>query len=191
MKLRIFLVSAIVFSAACSGPKQPVAQDASAVAQDASAKAELSQSCPETPPFYSPLPDTSLKFNFPFHLKSDRIYAAGNGEARRGIVLEFLDGDSEQTWSSLDASLIAAGYAPAAEIKVDQAGKKQRPYSKNGAPGLSIAVSSDPSTNPANPDAKGVIWISWRLTPPAANGATSPPMPSDESNEAGAAAVQG
>src|SRR3546814_5060777 len=63
--------------------------------------------------FYSPFPDDKIRFDFPFHLKADRFYETGTPPvARRGLVLEFLEGSAESNWGSVVDSLAAAGYRP-------------------------------------------------------------------------------
>src|SRR3546814_4370853 len=74
---------------------------------------------------------------------------------------------SESNWGSVVDSLAAAGYRPIGSPKTESNGRKIQGFTKDGQPRLTVAISDDPTENPANPDAKGQIWVNWEVTPPA------------------------
>src|SRR3546814_3606366 len=96
--------------------------------------------------FYSPFPDDKIRFDFPFHLKADRFYETGTPPvARRGLVLEFLEGSAESNWGSVVDSLAAAGYRPIGSPKTESNGRKIQGFTKDGQPRLTVAISDDRS----------------------------------------------
>lgn len=165
MRLKFMALPALVLVAACSGgDNQSVATGQK---DPVVTKAAESPFCPGASTFYSPLPDDTIRFKFPFHLARDRIYKVDNGAVRRGLMLEYLDGSPEQIWMQVRESLAVAGYNTAADAS---AGNKGAAFSKKGKPSLFANVSQGPVASPSNPEAKGTIWISWQLPPPKASG---------------------
>lgn len=137
----------------------------SAGQQDATSPAAVADTsdtpCPQGQA-YAFMPDEALEVSFPFHLRSDRIYLKQT-ELRRGIELEYLQGEPAGVWAGLRESLGTAGYAPLGERSVDSKGVIRQNYSKDGRPNLFVAVIPDAGRKPANPDAKGVVRFSWPI----------------------------
>lgn len=154
------LAVAVVFLAlvGCQGgertgaPEQPSA--APAVAEPAEAAP-----CVPTPSFYSPLPDAAIRFDFPFRIARDRVYATDSGEARRGVTLEYLAGTPEDVWSGIVQSMEKAGFHLA-----DSAGSNLKgTFVKQGTPSMYLALTPEAGATQTGPDVLGSIWISWKL----------------------------
>src|SRR3546814_13585358 len=99
----------MLLTTGCSGQEElPVT---SAVFPERSSVAQKQSEIIMSSSFYSPFPDDKIRFDFPFHLKADRFYETGTPPvARRGLVLEFLEGSSESNWGRVVDRLAAAGY---------------------------------------------------------------------------------
>lgn len=127
--------------------------------------------------FYEILPDPGIRFDFPFHVKQDRLYVTEKGPTVRGVVFEFLDGDASTTSDNVANSLTSAGYVPVGNISTDADGKQKQTYKKTGSPNLNVLIYDYPSsvTNSAHPDAKGIIQVSWQVAAaqPAAGSETA------------------
>src|SRR3546814_776280 len=141
----------MLLTTGCSGQEElPVT---SAVFPERSSVAQKQSEIIMSSSFYSPFPDDKIRFDFPFHLKADRFYETGTPPvARRGLVLEFLEGSAESNWGSVVDSLAAAGYRPIGSPKTESNGRKIQGFTKDGQPRLTVAISDDPTENPANPD---------------------------------------
>src|SRR3546814_19094077 len=88
----------MLLTTGCSGQEElPVT---SAVFPERSSVAQKQSEIIMSSSFYSPFPDDKIRFDFPFHLKADRFYETGTPPvARRGLVLEFLEGSAESNRS--------------------------------------------------------------------------------------------
>src|SRR3546814_12728584 len=116
--------------------------------------------------FYSPFPDDKIRFDFPFHLKADRFYETGTPPvARRGLVLEFLEGSAESNWGSVVDSLAAAGYRPVGSPKPERNSRKIQGFNNAGKPGTPVAISDAPHQTPT-PLHTMVHTCSHRQVPP-------------------------
>lgn len=110
--------------------------------------------------FYSPLPDASIRFDFPFRVARDRVYASQNGTKRRGLSLEYLDGSVDQVWSSVTATMQAAGFEQVDGVPAEP---NSATFTKQGMPSIFVKVSGEPGKNPTGEDVKGDVWLSWSL----------------------------
>lgn len=150
MKYKVLMLSvAVVLLAGCGSKPDDVA------ASDAA--------CPSVS-FYSPLPDDTIRFDFPFHLAKDHIYTVDTGAVRRRIILEYFKGDADQVWTRVTETMRAAGYSPQGDATTGYASS----YAKPGETELYLAVIPGPVENAANPASVGSIRISWQLVPASA-----------------------
>jgi len=155
MKSKLALLfSAALLVSACSGP------DASPAATSATPTTSVAPVAEAATPFYSPLPDDAVHFDFPFQLASDRYYVTDKGETRRRLVLEYLDGDATQVWSKIQLAMGEAGYQLRNKSEADT-GKGT--FYKNKSP-LFIDTNGKQPADPAHPAAVGTIWVSWPVT---------------------------
>lgn len=167
-KYFVFGALALVVLAACSsGDQVPATPNAgTAEASIPAAETEL----PHRPggetsgrgSFYSPLPSDAIRFSFPFHIRGDRYYKVDD-VMRRGLVFEFLRGDSSVVWDMLSQDLGGAGYRAIGSPRMDPNGRKIQAFALEGAPRLTVAISDALPDDPANPEAKGQIWINWEV----------------------------
>lgn len=130
--------------------------------------------------FYSPLPDETIRFDFPFHLAKDHVYTVETGAVRRRLVLEHFNEDPGQVWASLTETMTAAGYSPHGEAQ----GEMARSFSKEGEEDLFLAVITGPVENQANPESVGSIRISWQLVPASEAAATAEPVTAGAADQA-------
>lgn len=149
----ILLFSATLLVSACSGPD-------AAPATSTTPTTPVSTVVAAPVPFYSPLPDDSVHFDFPFQLASDRYYVTDKGETRRRLVLEYLDGDATQVWSKIELAMGEAGYQLRNK---SEAGTGKGTFYKNKSP-LFVDTTGKRPADPAHPAAVGTIWISWPVT---------------------------
>lgn len=164
------LCIAAVLCASCSN--QQTAQVENASSEQPAAERPQTEAI-----FYEVLPDPGIRFNFPFHLKQDRVYVTNKGPTIRGVVFEFLDGDASGAFRNVSSSLEIADYVPVGDIRTDADGKRKQTYKKEGSPNLNVLVQDYPSsvTKTAHPNGKGIIQISWQLVAaqPAAGSETA------------------
>jgi len=150
-----------VAAALCSSCSKPQAEQPANTGS-----VQPAMDCPQPKAgFYEILPDPNIRFDFPFHLKQDRVYVTDKGPTRRAAVFEFLDGDASSAFGNIARSLQSAGYAPAGSAGTDADGKQKQTYKKAGAPNLAVLVYDYPASvkKPAHPSAKGIIKISWKV----------------------------
>lgn len=148
-KLVLLLSSALLLGACDNGTQETTGAATTAGAQ-------ASSDCPA--PFYQVLPDPALRFDFRFHIATDRMYQTNKGEARRRIVMEYLEGNATQAWNRVESAMVAAGYVLRSE-RVVVAGKGT--FTKAGSPSLFVDTTGASVKDPAHPQARGTIWISW------------------------------
>ena len=167
----ILLATAVALAlAACSRP-QPAADIApTATAETAAIAGAAPLPCAE--PGYALLPK-GITLEFPYHLRADRVYLDKQGNERRRVVLEFLDGDVESTLAAADASLVRSGFA-ARSRRNQPNGNIVVPYARKGTPGITVFGSSTVGPNPSNPAAKGTIALDYARMPVAP---AAPPAP--------------
>lgn len=158
VKSSILAASILLLATACAGEAPPVTQAASTPDGTTAAVAGAKPSdCPA--PFYSPLPDAAIRFDFPFHLHLDRIYRPEGGELRQRVVLEYLQGDAAGAWRGVEKAMKAAGYRRVGPEPTDF----RATFTKSGMRSLFIDTSGGRPEVPANPKARGTVWISWSL----------------------------
>ena len=163
MKTRILALMLVVLAAGCGQNATPeVTPQAS---QSATQKAQI---CAH---FYSPLPG-DLHVEFPFHLRSDRIFTNKKDKLRRRVVLEMLGGASSEAFESASQSLVAAGYKAKGTPKGSAEKKLSQRFTKKGQPAVALVASADVGKKPANPDSTGLVYFEW--TPRGAKAAITP-----------------
>jgi hypothetical protein len=173
----VLLFSAVLLVSACSGPEAaPPATSATSTPNVVVAVAPT--------PFYSPRPDDTVHFDFPFQLASDRYYATDKGETRRRLVLEFLGGNATEVWGKIELAMGEAGYKLQNQ---GEAGTGKGTFSKKGKRSIFVDTTGKRPADPAHPDAVGTVWISWSVTDVAV-----PPKSASAGDAAvGAPATQG
>lgn len=164
----VLLFSTVLLVSACSGPEAPPATSSTSAPDVVIA--------PPTP-FYSPLPDDTVRFDFPFQLASDRYYATDKGETRRRLVLEYLDGDATQVWTKIELAMGEAGYQLQNQ---SEAGTGKGTFSKKSKRSIFVDTTGKRTAEPAHPDAVGTVWISWSV-----NDVTIPPKPASADGDTG------
>jgi len=163
MKKRLLIAGSLLALVGCSGGGAPAPSQGGTVASPQPqattpvSSSASAASCAQKA-FYSPLPDAAIHFDFPFRVARDRVYASDGGKLRRGLSLEYTQGEAGAIWDAIMGSMQAAGYVP---VAAPASGEYKATFAKSGRPGIYIAVTPDPGSNPTGADVKGSIWMSW------------------------------
>ena len=165
MKIRFIAILAIGLAAGCG---QTAAPDTAS--QAVQPQAPVAESCAKTG-FYSPIPG-DLQVQFPFHLRSDRIFANKKGTLRRRVTLETLSGTAPEAFVSASQSLVAAGYMAKGKLKGAAENKQSQAFVQKGKPSIVLGSNVDMGKKPANPQSTGVVYFEWTL--PGAKVASAP-----------------
>lgn len=165
MKTRLTVLLAIGLAAGCGQTSAPEA--ASQVAQP---PAPIAEPCPQVG-FYSPLPG-DLRMQFPFQLRSDRIFTNKKGVERRRVTLETLSGTAPEAFDSAGQSLVAAGYRKKGKLKGAPEKKQAQYFVRKGHPTIALVSNVDVGKKPANPQSTGLVYFEWTM--PAADAADMP-----------------
>lgn len=155
---KMILVSgllAIAVAGCTNNDSNPMSQAADATGQ---AAVETSAEPCVGNAFYSPLPDASIRFGFPFRVARDRVYETADGKPRRGISLEYLDGSADEVWSGVVSSMRAAGFEQSDAATAPQYSGS---FAKKGQLGIFVKLSPEPPKGATGEDVKGSVWISW------------------------------
>lgn len=160
MKLRIFSLTASILLAACSAQSPepaPVAAVADKPVEDIECKDAGYQLLP-----------AGMQVPFAHHLRADHVFTVKtNGQLRRRVALEFLEGNGESVLSSVDQAMLASGYKTRVR-KTQPNGDIVIQYVKKGQGNISVTLVSKMAGNPNHPDTKGVLIYGYPLSTPAA-----------------------
>lgn len=156
MKTRLTALLAIGLVAGCGQTSAP-----DAASQAAQPQAPVAESCTQAG-FYSPLPG-DVQLQFPFQLRSDRIFTNKKGTVRRRVTLETLSGTAPEAFGSASQSLIAAGYKAKGKLKGAAENKQSQTFVRKGQPSIALVSNVDVGSKPANPDATGLVYFEWTL----------------------------
>ena len=167
MNARFVTLIAIGLAAGCG---QTAAPDSVPQAVQEQAQASVAESCAQTG-FYSPIPG-DLQVQFPFHLRSDRIFTNKKGTLRRRVVLETLRGTAPEAFDSASQSLVAAGYKAKGKLKGVPEKKQAQSFVRKGQPAIALVSNVDVGRKPANPQSTGLVYFEW--TVPVAETANAP-----------------
>ena len=110
---------------------------------------------------YRPLPG-GVELGLNAHLRRDRIYKTKNGDTRRKVVYEVLDGTQQEAVAKVQGARTAAGYV--AQPRKD--GKREAfviPYKKEKAATLNVEFNPRAGRKPSNPKAKHLVTVDWRV----------------------------
>jgi len=168
MKTRLTALLAIGLAAGCGQISAP-----DAASQAAQPQEPVAEACAQAG-FYSPLPG-DLQVQFPFHLRSDRIFTNKKGTLRRRVVLETLEGTAPKAFDSASQSLVAAGYKAKGKLKGAPEKKQAQSFVRKGQPTIALVSNVDVGKKPANPQSTGVVYFEW--TVPGAEAASAPAAP--------------
>lgn len=159
MNRRFMMVGALLALAGCSNGDvaAPPTNQVAALPPAASTEPAAAEPCAENA-FYSPLPDARIRFDFPFRIARDRVYTTEAGAPRRGLTIDYLEGDAGQVWTDIGKSMEAAGFSATGDVT----GTKGT-FVKPGRPSLYVEVKPGPAEGLSGPDAKGNVWISWSV----------------------------
>ncbi len=156
MKTRLTALFVVCLATGCGQTTAP-----EAVSQETQPQVQAEQPCTQTS-FYSPLPG-NLQVQFPFHLRSDRIFTTKRGNVRRRVTLETLNGTAPEAFDSASQSLIGAGYKVKGKAKGEAEKKYAQTFVRKGQPSIALVSNVDVGSKPANPDATGLVYFEWGL----------------------------
>lgn len=165
MKTRLTALFVACLAAGCGQTTAP-----EAVSQETQPQVQAEQPCTQAS-FYSPLPG-DLQVQFPFHLRSDRIFTTKKGNVRRRVTLETLSGTAPEAFNSASQSLIAAGYKAKGKLKGAPEKKQAQYFARKGQPTIALVSNVDVGKKPANPQSTGLVYFEW--TVPAVEPAKAP-----------------
>lgn len=168
MKTRLTALLAIGLAAGCG---QTTAPDAAS--QAAQLQAPVAEACAQTG-FYSPFPG-DLQVQFPFHVRSDRIFTNSKGALRRRVVLETLGGTAPEAFDSASQSLVAGGYRAKGKLKGTPEKRQAQSFVLKGQPTIALVSNVDVGKKPANPQSTGLVSFEW--TVPSTRTASAPVAP--------------
>ncbi|KIQ97625.1 hypothetical protein TI01_0900 [Lysobacter sp. A03] len=100
---------------------------------------------------------------FPFHLRSDRIFTTKKGNVRRRVTLETLNDNAPEAFVSASQSLVAAGYKVKGKAKGEVEKKYAQTFVRKGQPSITLVSNMDVGSKPANPAATGLVYFEWGL----------------------------
>lgn len=162
MKTRLTALFVVCLAAGCGQTSAP-----EAVSQETQPQVQTEQPCTQTS-FYSPLPG-DLQVQFPFHLRSDRIFTNKKGALRRRVTLETLNGTAAEAFEGASQSLVAAGYKAKGKLKGSPEKKQAQSFVRKGQPTIALVSNVDVGSKPANPDATGLVYFEWTVRSAKAN----------------------
>lgn len=159
MKRTLLIAVGLLAIAGCNNPRPAVLPVAGTTAATEAAP-ETAAACPEETG-YKLFPE-AMKLAIPYHLRGDRIYVHKNGQQRRRVTVEFLEGDVGTALAAFEQSMVTAGFK--AGPRNDGAdGKITMPFSKKGFGTAHVSAMPTVGPKPSNPDAKGVISIDYPM----------------------------
>jgi hypothetical protein len=157
---RILVMAAVLSALAGCNKSQPVSNANTNGTPEtvASVEAPLAQPCAEQTG-YQLLP-AGVSLGLPYHLRADRLYTNKHDQARRRIVLEFLEGNVDSTLKTVEESMITAGFT--ARPRRDQPnGNIIIPYAKRDYGSITVVVNPLPGDNPSNSAALGTVTFDY------------------------------
>jgi len=145
--MKKFIVGAVFLGLVACGQ----GQQASVQAPAASGASDFSRE------YTSVVLPANVDFDFGYTLVSERTFVKPeNLEVRRGLMLEFLDGDVSSTVKSLADSFKKSGFSS----RVVKSGTALILTRKN-SPEIYVEVKDVAERKPQSDGAKGSVWISW------------------------------
>lgn len=160
MSRNLLLAAAVILVAGCNQPSLPPNQSNSTAATPAPATtgAETLPPCNGLAG-YQVLP-ADITLSFPYHLRADRIYVNKNGQERRRVVLEYLDGDADAILAAVDKSMIVAGFVPRPR-KEQPNGNIVIAYAQKAYGSIIVVANASAGDKPSNPAARGTVAFDY------------------------------
>lgn len=172
---KCFLAIAIMLSiAACTGQGEEAG--AAAPAPDAMPAGQANAQ-PAPPPPAVPGPGESvvvggagsavsfpegISLAFPYVVRSQRNATSRSGKPRYWVGLEYQDGSPTEISSTIERSMVEAGFSPvAAATEEDGDGTIRRKFEKKGFGVVSVAIHGPQGQKLVDPASKGVAWLDF------------------------------
>lgn len=160
MKHNLLAAATLITLLGCSQPAPVTTQADTPVTSAATTPEAALLACPEQTGYQ--LMPAGVSLDIPYHVRVDRIYVHENGDSRRRIVLEYLEGDVETALSAADKSIVAAGFT-AQKRRAQPNGEIAIPYAKKGHSSILVIAKASPGDKPSNPAAKGTLALDYVL----------------------------
>lgn len=120
--------------------------------------------------WYPTLPG-EVRFDVPAHLRSDEISITRKGATRRRLTFELLSAEPQDAQTVVSEALVRSGYSPD-DAKPGAGGKISIQYRKPKSPSINVVFFPELAKQPANPDAKSMVSLSWQIKPAPKKGKT-------------------
>lgn len=115
--------------------------------------------CPAITTGYSYLP-ADVVFRFKHHLRNDRFTQDKQGNTRRRVAMEFLEGGTDTIARQIEQSMLEAGYTLGGiESNPESTVMKFR---KKGKALTVVSILSSAGDNPVAPDAVGLVIVNFK-----------------------------
>lgn len=156
-KFALIMIASALWLAGCGGGEFPPGQEPVAT-QSAPAVDEFSRR------FVAVVLPPKVELEFPFILTSERLYTREEGgEIRRGLMLEFSEGDTGSVLEELVRGFAKGGYKPRRIPAASAEGRVRFTMAKRGGVPVYIDVRPAGSRKLETSGALGTVWISWRI----------------------------
>lgn len=155
--LKLAAIASMILVAGCSSDGGGGARDDSSV-KEPGAVDDFSRR------FVSVLLPSKVELEFPYVITSERLYAREDGgETRRGLMLEFLGGDEKGVADLIVRGFEKGGYKPRKAPMADEEGRLAFTLIRRGNVPVYVDVRPAGNRKLQSPDARGTVWISWRI----------------------------
>ena len=156
-KFALIMIVAVVWLAGCAGGEPPSGQER-VVAGALAGGDDFSRR------FVAVVLPPRVDLQFPFVLTSERLYTRENGgETRRGLMLEFTEGDAGSVAEELVRGFGKGGYKPRRAPAATPEGRVAFTLTKRGSVPVYVDVRPAGKRKLGAPGALGTVWISWRV----------------------------
>ena len=155
MKKTFLAIALVTLVAACGERDAPDAvqapnTDSAAAGPDRPARArQLEQALPE-----------GVELGFRYHLRNDEVLQRPGRPARRRVGLEYLEGDQQSVFESIDGSLVSAGFAER-DRSSPQSGNIRVKYAKKGIGTVIVTVTPPGDEKTYHEDGIGRVLLDW------------------------------
>ena len=157
MKKTFLAVALVTLVAACgerdeTGAVQAPSTDSATAGTDRPARArQLEQPLPE-----------GVELGFRYHLRNDEVLERPDRPARRRVGLEYLEGDQQSVFESINGSLVSAGFAERDRSSA-QSDNIRVKYAKKGVGTVIVTVTPPGEGKTYHEDGVGRVLLDWPM----------------------------
>lgn len=163
--MRVLFPAVLLVTLAACSERQPEAGTPEPCVVEANADSGIARLS-----WYPTLPG-EVRFDVPAHLRSDEISITRKGATRRRLTFELLSAEPQDAQTVVSEALVRSGYSPD-DAKPGAGGKISIQYRKPKSPSINVVFFPELAKQPANPDAKSMVSLSWQIKPAPKKGKT-------------------